>query len=335
MPPERRSQTSHVSRARDRAADIMVQSIPIFSLSDRATEIRRELCAKHFELVELAVFTDVNGKYAGAAGIGAVLSADDGRPAYEFMRKDWPAVPHGMDQEHAVQAAVAAGVSSLPVIADDGEPLGCIPASKLLKVLGREHREDVHRLVGMLREREGARHALEDPPLRRVGLRLPWLLVGLVLSAGGAALMAGFEHALKANIALAFFIPSLVYLTDAIGTQTEAIAVRALSIHRPWPLGAILSSEVLTGSIIGIVLGILAFLGVAVVFGDVRLGLGVGLSMAFAGTLASAIGLMLPWSLSRLGIDPAFGSGPVATIIQDTLTILVYFLVMSALLPAG
>jgi magnesium transporter len=43
--------------------------------------------------------------------------------------------------------------------------------------------------------------------------------------------------------------------------------------------------------------------------------------------------LLLPWALSRLDVDPAFGSGPVATILQDALTILTYFVVMTALLP--
>jgi magnesium transporter len=35
-----------------------------------------------------------------------------------------------------------------------------------------------------------------------------------------------------------------------------------------------------------------------------------------------------------LAIDPAFGSGPVATIVQDVLTIIIYFLVVTALVPA-
>ena len=52
-------------------------------------------------------------------------------------------------------------------------------------------------------------------------------------------------------------------------------------------------------------------------------------------TLASSLGLLLPWLLSRMGLDPAFGSGPVATIIQDVLTILVYFQVMTFLLAGA
>jgi magnesium transporter len=144
--------------------------------------------------------------------------------------------------------------------------------------------------------------------------------------------MAGFERALHANIAIAFFIPALVYLTDAIGTQTEVIAVRGLSLRRK-PLPYILSTEILTGGLMGLVLGLVAFFGIWAIFGNATIGFGVGLSLGVAGMLASAIGLLLPWALSRFDVDPAFGSGPVATILQDALTILTYFIVMTALLP--
>jgi magnesium transporter len=33
----------------------------------------------------------------------------------------------------------------------------------------------------------------------------------------------------------------------------------------------------------------------------------------------------LPYALARLGRDPAFGSGPLATVIQDLLSIAAYF----------
>jgi cation transporter-like permease len=77
---------------------------------------------------------------------------------------------------------------------------------------------------------------------------------------------------------------------------------------------------------------LIAFVAVWAVFGNFAVGLGVAISLFAGGTLASAIGLLLPWALSRVDIDPAFGSGPVATIVQDALTILVYFLVMTKLL---
>ena len=72
----------------------------------------------------------------------------------------------------------------------------------------------------------------------------------------------------------------------AIGTQSEAIAVRGLSLTRAG-IGHLLAGELRTG-------------------------------------------MLLPWWLSRAGRDPALGSGPAATVIQDVVSLLVYFAVVRA-----
>jgi hypothetical protein len=46
------------------------------------------------------------------------------------------------------------------------------------------------------------------------------------------AIMARFEAQLSAHIAVAFFVPALVFLTDSVGTQSETIAVRTFSNTR-------------------------------------------------------------------------------------------------------
>ena len=292
-----------------------MRRVPIALISEAVGGVMARLRSEAFDAVDPILVMDEAGRYQGVVELKRLLAARDDVPLATLLRRDWPAVPAQEDQEHAVEATIGGGVAALPSLRAD-EPAGIMLPSALLDVLAREHREDVHRLVGILREQAGATHALEDPPVRRVAARLPWLLVGLALSTVATAVMAGYERTLQANVAIAFFIPALVYLTDAVGTQTEAIAVRGLSLrHRP--LARILLGEILTGGMIGMALGLFAFVGVAVVFGSVAMGLGVGLTLFAAGTVASGLGLALPWLLSRLGLDPAFGSGPVATIIQD------------------
>jgi magnesium transporter len=46
--------------------------------------------------------------------------------------------------------------------------------------------------------------------------------------------------------------------------------------------------------------------------------------------MAAGLGLLLPWWIARTGRDPAFGSGPLATVIQDVLSLLVYLGVVRA-----
>jgi magnesium transporter len=293
--------------------------------------IRRLLASKRFELLDPVVVIDRQEKYIGAADLRDVMSAPPDATLGSIAQTGWPTVLPQADQEHAVEAAAKAGVAVLPVVDENGRVAGCIPAETLMSVLGREHREDLHRIAGILRERSNAMHALEDPPFASLVRRLPWLVAGLILSSFAAIVMMSFERTLQANIMIAFFIPSLVYITNAIGTQTEAIAVRALSLEQK-PLPGLLLNEIVTGALIGVVLGILAMCAVWLFYGDIWLAIGVALSLLFAGTLASAIGLLFPWSLARLNVDPAFGAGPVGTIVQDVLTILVYFLVMTILL---
>jgi magnesium transporter len=315
------------------AGRLAIASVPVFSSRVTVSAVQKRFRTTAYGYTDLVIVTDDAERYHGVVELGRLFAADGSERLSALIRRDWPTVAPETDQEHAAERASAAGVGVLPVVTNDGRAIGVLTPAVLLDVLAREHREDMHRLVGILRERDGALHALEDPPLRRIAHRLPWLMVGLVMSAAATAVMAGFESALHANVAIAFFIPALVYLTDAIGTQTEAIAVRGLSLRKK-PLPYILSTEVLTGGTMGLALGVVAFFGVWTVFGSATIGFGVGLSLVVAGTLASAIGLLLPWALSRLDIDPAFGSGPVATIIQDVLTILTYFIVMTALPPA-
>lgn len=52
----------------------------------------------------------------------------------------------------------------------------------------------------------------------------------------------------------------------------------------------------------------------------------VSISLFAACSTATLVAMLLPWVLSRIGKDPAFESGPLATVIQDLLSILIYLL---------
>ena len=294
--------------------------------------LRRRLASEHPDFSDLVLAVDDTGHYQGVIRASSLIGAGEHRKAHDLADPRWPSVPAATDQEHVAELARAQALSAVPVVTAKGRVLGCIPAARLLDVLWREHNEDINRLAGILKPLHAASYALDEPPVHRAARRLPWLLVGLAGSFVATGIMAAFEQVFAGNVKLAFFVPAIVYLADAIGTQTEAVAVRGLSVaHRTfWHL---LSGEVAAGFLIGTVLAVLSFAGVFVAYADVRLGLAIGVAILAAGTIATTIGLSLPWLLARLGLDPALGSGPVATIIQDVLSILIYVLAVLAILP--
>ena len=279
--------------------------------------------------VELICVTGPDGKLAGALPLSRAFAVNGGLTLADVMDPAYPRVGPHDDQEVAASLALHHAVESLPVVDRDGRLLGVMTSQALLQVLRREHVEDLHVLAGIRREAALARHAIEDPPLRRARHRLPWLLAGLAGGAVATAAMASFQATLERMVAVSFFVPALVYLADAVGTQSEAIAVRGLSLTRSG-IAHLLAGELRTGMLLGTALALAAFLPILAVFGDARLAGAVSVSIFIAATIASAIGLGLPWWLSRRGWDPAYGSGPIATVIQDILSIVVYFLVLQA-----
>ena len=315
-------------RHAETAAHYLIASVPRALPGESAGQVRQRLATQAYESIEPICLTDESGRLVGVVRIAELLAQPDERPIGEISRPRPPAVRADVDQERVASVALHHGIDAVPVVDHSGHLLGVVPSSALLHILRREHVEDLHRIAGIGRETAHAREAIESPPLRRARHRLPWLVIGLLGSGLATAVVASFERELQARVSLAFFIPGLVYLADAIGTQTEAIAVRGLSLSHS-RLAHLVGGELRTGLLIGATLGLIVFPGVWLAFGDLRLAGAVALSLFCAGGLATTIGLLLPWVLQQLGTDPAYGSGPLATVIQDVLTLLVYFGVAS------
>jgi magnesium transporter len=286
-----------------------------------------------FDCLEHVHVLDTGGRLIGLVPLIRLLAAREDSRLEEIMQADPPTASRNLSQDKLVMLARRHGIAAPPVVDPEGRLLGCVPPHAVIEIAGRMHAEDISRLAGILHQEEPAHQALEAPPWRRVLNRLPWLLLGLVGSAVATLMMARFEERLSAQIAVAFFIPAIVYLADAVGTQTEALVVRGLSFNAP-PLSRLLTGEVATGSMIGAMLGAIALPLVYIGFGDVRLALAVALAIFVAGSLATVCGLLFPWLLWRAGLDPAFGSGPVATVVQDVLSLLVYLWIIQLILPA-
>lgn len=305
--------------------------IPTASPDDPVGALVERLGNGLFALSDPIYLVDALGVPCGVVPLSRLLGAPPSSRLGDAALPCPPTVRAGTDQEEVASHAIANGISAVPVVDREGRLQGVVPPLALIEVLRHEHVEDMHRFAGIAHEAEVASRAIEEPPARRARHRLPWLLAGLGGSVFSALVMQRFESALEANVAVAFFIPAIVYLADAVGTQSESIAVRGLSMSRK-PLLALLGGELRTGVLIGVVLSLLALLPVWLVLGDARLAAAVAVALFAASSVATVIGFTLPWLLSRTGADPAFGSGPLATILQDVLSLMIYFAVVVTVL---
>jgi magnesium transporter len=316
---------------RSSLAHLLVERVPAFAAAEPVASVLPAIVGKPWDLVDIIVVTQGDGRAEGVVSLCDLLAAEASAPLGSLVR-DWPMVRLDLSPERAALTAHRHAVSALPVIDSAGKLSGCLRAETLLDILWHEHAEDLHRFAGIQRETRGARKAfLYDTPIQRLRKRAPWLVAGAAGSAVATSIMAGFEAALAVNVTIAFFIPAIVYLADAVGTQTEAIAVRGLTLeHRQF--GHALVREAATGFLIGILLAALAIAGVWFAFGSIKLAAAVALALFAASSFSSIFGVVLPWLLDRWGFDPAFGAGPLATIVQDLASILLYLTAVQWLL---
>lgn len=309
------------------AAHHACKEVPLFAPAERAGQARTRLVGQNFESASHAVVCE-GERFLGIARIEDVLSAPGESTLGDLMDREAPVVAPGVDQEIAAWRAVRHGESALAVVDGDGRFVGIIPPHRLLAVLLSEHEEDLARLGGFLKSTSTARISSEEPVARRFWHRVPWLLMGLVGALLAADFVGWFEAKLQQKLMLAFFIPSIVYLADAVGTQTETVVVRGLSVGVGMP--QMVGRELLTGLVIGLALAAVAAPLIWWRWGDADVALSVGLSLFAACSTATVTAMALPWLFDSFDLDPAFGSGPLATVIQDLLSILIYFAIAIA-----
>jgi len=322
---------SRVRESADRAENYMYSPVSTALGDETVEQVKRRLSVPTaaFDAVELLFVTDADQKLQGVVSLSRLLSAAPKMAINELMNSNITSITLADHPEQVAEVALTHQIPAVPVVDDQGCLLGAVPAHTVFKLMREDHILDMERMVGIWRNSDQALSAIEGNPLRRVIDRLPWLIVGTVGCIVATGLMAAFESTLRTDLAVAFFIPGIVYLADAIGTQSEAIAVRGLSFSST-PIVQLLKGELKTGLYLGSTLALLVFPFIWLAF-NASLAFAVSVALICASSIATSIGLLLPSMLSRLGKDPAYGSGPVATIIQDLLSLLIYLSVVSLL----
>ena len=161
--------------------------------------------------------------------------------------------------------------------------------------------------------------------------RSPWMIVGVAAGVAMIAVGHGFEEFLAQRIALVFFLPTIVYMSDIIGTETLALVVRE-EAFRKVRLGRLLRRELMVGlalgGIAGTAMGAISFIW----FRDPGLSFTVALAMLANGAVAVLMGVLTPVVFTKLRRDPAIGSDEILTALSDTLSMTIYLAVASVIL---
>jgi len=313
----------------------MITAVPIVQKEGTVREIERMIVekAETYDTIDYVYIVDDDQVLRGVISIKEILAIPDKDTKVEDAMKRKLVVAHPLThQERVVYLALSHNIKAVPVVDEKRHLLGIVPYDTILGIFNEEVREDTFRFGGIFHKVGKEYSTIRSPASAMIKRRLPWLVVGVLGGALTASVMSSFEHVLSTLLALASFAPVLAYLSDAVGTQSETLAVRSIALEPRLSSKSYFVRElavaVALASVCGFLISIVALVG----WHNPLLGLIVGLSMYLSILAAVFISTALPFTFRKLNLDPAFAAGPFATMISDVVTVSVYLAVASLFL---
>jgi magnesium transporter len=243
------------------------------------------------------------------------------------------------DRSRAVEMFRKYDRTALPVVDDRGRLVGIVTLDDVLDVAEQEATREIQMFGGL--------EALDEPYMstpvpEMVRKRALWLVILFLGEMFTATAMGFFEEEISRAVVLALFVPLIISSGGNSGSQAATLIIRALAVGDV-KLGdwlRVLRREIVSGLILGAILGTIGFLRIAVwsSFTDLYgphwhlVGLTVTVSLVGVVLWGTLTGSMLPFLLRRLGLDPATSSAPFVATLVDVTGLVIYFTVALVIL---
>lgn len=302
---------------------------PQFDTTEALEVLRRE--APNKETIYRAYVIDAARKLIGSVRLQDLITAPVNVRVADIMERNTHAIQVDDDVEDAARKIARYDVIALPVIDTENRLVGIITYDDALDVMEAEATEDFQK-IGTITNLQSSVATATVRMLYKA--RVGWLMLlvfGNIFSGAG---IAHFEDTIAAHLALMFFLPILIASGGNAGSQSATLMVRALATGdiRLSDWRRVLGRELVVAITLGLSMAAaIAFIGVF--RGGRDIAIVVSFSMVLIVIVGSMIGMLLPFILSRLKLDPATASTPLVTSIADATGVLIYFSIAKALLP--
>jgi magnesium transporter len=222
-------------------------------------------------------------------------------------------IPADMDQEKVADVFRRDNIASAPVVDDNGRLLGVITIDDIVDVIDEEAQEDLLKMAGV------DQGDLYRAAISTTGTRFRWLFINLFTAILASGVVAIFSGTIDKVVALAVLMPIVAGMGGNAGTQTLAVAVRALATRElsGSNMWRVIWKEALVGALNGIGFAVITGLVTYLWYQDAMLGLVIGMAMIINLIAAGLFGAIIPIALNRMGSDPAVSSTVFLTTVTD------------------
>ncbi|MEX1201756.1 MAG: magnesium transporter [Ferruginibacter sp.] len=285
------------------------------------------------ETIDVIYVINENGELLDDIRIRDIILASLDKKVSELMDGRFIALNVNDDQEKANEVFKMNNRVALAVTDDNNILLGIVTIDDVLWIANEEFGEDIQKI--------GGTEALEEPYLdisipKLIKKRVGWLIILLFGEMLTASAMQYFQLELESATVLALFIPLIVSSGGNSGSQASTLIIQAMALGelRITDWWKVMRRELISGFILGLILGIIGFLRVFTWqqlgiynYGSYWLLIASTVSISILGIVlwGSLVGSMLPLFLKKMKLDPAASSAPFVATLVDVTGIVLYF----------
>lgn len=317
----------------DTAGGLMTSEFYVFPQETSAKQLLQSLRREpsRDEEIPYIYAVDEHGRLTGVIRLADLLRAHPAEPLRTIAKSQIVSIGAYQDQELAARLLNRYDLMALPVVDHQNRILGVITADDAMAVLEEETTEDIYKRAGILSakvKQPPKSDLLVRGPIWMVwAVRVPFLLITIVGGLLAGTVIELFSDILNTIVILSVFIPIIMGMGGNAGLQSTSIFIRGYVLGQidATYIGKHILRELGIGLGMGLVLGLMMGLFAVLWHGDYLVGLVVGLSLTMTVIIATFLGFIIPFSLTKLGIDPAAGSGPLITTLKDITGLFIYF----------
>ena len=214
------------------------------------------------------------------------------------MAREQTLIPVDMDQEDVALRFQKYALVSAAVTDDAGRLVGMITVDDVVHIIQEEAGEDVLLLSG------AGEGDINEPVRLTVRRRLFWLVINLGTAIIAASVVSLFQGEIGKYAVLAVLMPIVAGMGGNAGTQTLAVAVRALATNQLTESNTLraFGRELTIALANGLSLGLLIGVGVALIFGvsPAAAARSMAAAMVINNLAAGLGGILVPVTLDRL-----------------------------------
>ncbi|TVR08308.1 MAG: magnesium transporter [Planctomycetota bacterium] len=274
------------------------------------------------EILSVIFVTDDQGRLQDSLRLRRFVLGDPNALVESIMDRKFISVSAFDDQEEAAQTLQHYDLLAMPVTDSQGILIGVVSIDDIMDVAEEEVTEDFHRVGAVNNIRTSLREATLTLLWRK---RISWLVILVGMNIFSGAGIAYFEDTIEAMVALVFFLPLLIDSGGNAGSQSATLMVRALAVGdvRISDWTSLLGREITVALMLGVTMA--AAVSLVAYYRAPEVMVIVALTMICTVLVGSVVGMLLPFLLTKLRMDPATASAPLITSIADICGVLIYF----------